>query len=132
MNKTKFGIKRFLFLVLFAASTQIHAQGLTPLLKEGSTNSNMKIFTVAIMNPYNQRMTYEMLAIDKETNEDQTDIKFSGRKGTIPRYGQKKLRVYIPIDKEEREARICVTFPEMQGTIRPRVCGDFTVHLADR
>jgi hypothetical protein len=132
MNKTKFGIKRFLFLTLFAASTQIHAQGLTPLLKEGSTNSNMKIFTVAIMNPYNQRMTYEMLAIDKETNEDQTDIKFSGRKGTIPRFGQKKIRVYIPIDQEDREARICVTFPEMQGTIRPRVCGDFTVRRANR
>ena len=132
MNKTKFGIKRFPFLASFVASTQIHAQGLTPLLKEGSTNSNMKIFTVAIMNPYNQRMTYEMLAIDKETNEDQTDIKFSGRKGTIPRYGQKKIRVYIPIDQEDREARICITFPEMQGTIRPRVCGDFTVHRADR
>ncbi len=132
MSKTTFGIKKIIFLTLVAASTQIQAQGLTPLLKEGSTNSNMKIFTIAIMNPYNQRMSYEMLAIDKETNEDQPDIKFSGRKGTIPRYGQKKLRVYIPIDQEDREARICVTFPEMQGTIRPRVCGDFTVHLADR
>ena len=132
MNKNKFGIKKFIFLALFAVSTQIHAQGLTPLLKEGSTKSNMKIFTVAIMNPYNQRMRYEMHAIDKETNQDQPDIKFSGRKGTIPRYGQKQIRVYIPIDQEDREARVCVIFPEMEGTIRPRVCGDFTVRLANR
>ena len=66
MSKTTFGIKKIVFLMLVAASMQIQAQGLTPLLKEGSTNSNMKIFTIAIMNPYNQRMSYEMLAIDKE------------------------------------------------------------------
>ena len=117
---------------LLAASMQVKAQGLTPLIKEGSTNSNKKVFTVALMNPYNQKMRYEMQAFDKQTGEEQPDIKFSGRKGVITRYGQKRLRVYIPVYGEDRSSRICVTFPEMQGTIRPRVCGDFTVFANNR
>lgn len=117
---------------LVAASMQVTAQGLTPLIKEGSTNGNKKVFTVALMNPYNQKMRYEMQAFDKQTGEEQPDIKFSGRKGVITRYGQKKLRVYIPVHGEDRSSRICVTFPEMQGTIRPRVCGDFTVFANNR
>ena len=119
--------QKILFLTLIAACLPLQAQGLTPLIKEGSTKSNKKVFTVAVMNPYNQRMRYEMLAFDKATGEEQPDIKFSGRKGVITRYGQKRLRVYIPIHGQDREARVCVVFPEMQGTIRPRVCGDFTV-----
>lgn len=129
---TPIHIKRIIFLALATATLQSQAQGLTPLIKEGSTNGNKKVFTVAIMNPYNQRMKYEMLAFDKETGEEQPDIKFSGRRGIINQYGQKKLRVYIPVDGEDREARVCVTFPEMQGTIRPRVCGDFTVFANNR
>lgn len=121
-------IKKITFLVLALLCIQVQAQGLTPLIKEGSTNGNKKVFSVAIMNPYNQKMRYEMQAFNKTTGEEQPDIKFSGRKGVITRYGQKKLRVYIPVHGQDREARVCVIFPEMQGTIRPRVCGDFTVH----
>lgn len=126
-------IKNVFLFMLFTISTQIQAQGITPLVKEGKTSGNKKIFSIVIMNPYNQRMRYEMQAFDKKTGQEQPDIKFSGRKGVIPRYGQKKLMVYIPVQDGDRASRVCIIFPELQeGTIRPRVCGDYTVHVYNR
>jgi ribosomal protein L21E len=111
----------------FISCAQVNAQGLSPMQKKGMTGSDQKAFRITIINPYHQDMKYELSAEDKKTKETQPDVKFTGRKGTLSGKSQRKILVLIPVKGSQREVRVCLQFPDMQETIRPRVCGDFTV-----
>ncbi len=107
-------------------STGAFSQGLTPMQKTGVTGSDQKVFSLTIMNPYLKEMIYELSAEDRSTGARQPDVKFTGRRGRLGAKGQKKLLVLIPVKADKREVRVCLRFPDMQESVRPRVCGDFT------
>jgi hypothetical protein len=107
-------------------STGAFSQGLTPMQKTGVTGSDKKVFSLTIMNPYPKEMNYELSAEDRNTGALQPDVKFTGRRGRLGAKGQKKMLVLVPVTADKREVRICLRFPEMQESVRPRVCGDFT------
>lgn len=113
-------------LLLGIFSTGAFSQGLTPMQKTGVTGSNKKVFNLTIMNPYPKEMIYELSAQDRSTGARQPDVKFTGRRGRLGAKGQKKLLVLIPVNADKREVRVCLRFPDMQESVRPRVCGDFT------
>ena len=105
----------------------VEAQGLSPMKKTGNTASDMKVFRLLIINPYKKEMKYELGAEDKQTHEFLSDIKFSGRKGYVSANSKKQILVFIPIHTSKRSVRVCVRFPEIEESIRPRVCADFHV-----
>jgi len=107
-------------------STGAFSQGLTPMQKTGVTGSDQKVFSLTIMNPYLKEMIYELSAEDRSTGARQPDVKFTRRRGRLGAKGQKKLLVLIPVKADKREVRVCLRFPDMQESVRPRVCGDFT------
>ena len=107
-------------------STCAFPQGLTPMRKEGVTGSEKKVFSLTIINPYRKEMNYELSAEDRSTGVRQPDVKFTGRRGRLGAKSQKKLLVLIPVKADRCEVRVCLQFPDMQASIRPRVCGDFT------
>jgi hypothetical protein len=113
-----------LMLGIFSAGA--FSQGLTPMQKTGVTGSDNKVFNITIMNPYLKEMNYELSAEDRVTGARQPDVKFTGRRGRLGAKKQKKLLVLMPVKADKREVRICLRFPEMQESVRPRVCGDFT------
>lgn len=111
---------------LFVVASPASGQGLSPMQKQGKTMSDKKLFRLTLINPYAREMRYELSAEDRYTNESQSDVKFTGRHGYIAPKNQKKVLVLVPVESMRREVRVCLRFPEMQETIRPRVCADFT------
>lgn len=111
---------------LVCAHAAVHAQGLSPMQKTGSTPSDRKLFRLSIINPYPKEMRYELSAEDVHTQHMQSDVKFTGRTGSLPPQSQRKILVVIPVPEGRRDIRICLRFPELQGTVRPRVCGDYS------
>lgn len=111
---------------LLCLSSGALAQGLSPMHKEGRTLSDKKLFRITLINPYAKEMRYELSAEDRDTRQDQPDVQFTGKQGLLMPKGQKKVLVLIPVPQQRREVRVCVRFPQLQDSIRPRVCGDFT------
>jgi hypothetical protein len=111
---------------LLVMSEQAVAQGMSPMQKEGKTLSDKKLFRITLINPYAKEMRYELSAEDRLTKETQPDVKFTGRQGVLPPKNQRKVLVLIPVAEGRRQIRVCLQFPDMQETIRPRVCSDLT------
>lgn len=104
------------------------AQSLSPMHKTGVTPSEVKAFRLQVGNPYPQRMTFVIMAMNTEFTElapravvRPNEIKLA------PGHGR-GVTVQFAIDPEakERTIGVCVLPKDLEGPILPRVCGTYT------
>lgn len=134
MPSLKLAIVPLLAVLGLAVVSPALAQSLSPLEKSGLTPSDRKAFRLQVGNPYDHKMTFELVALlpDYQTPTDGVVIK-PARLTMAPGFTRPVI-VTFDIDpaKKERTIALCVTPAALDGPILPRVCGRYTGRMAGR
>jgi len=108
------------------------AQSLSPMHNKGMTPSDVKGFSLLVGNPYKQRMTFVLVAMDPGFSAPVEGAEIAPSEVTLaPGYSRRVIAAFkIFPDAKERTIAVCVMPKKPLGTVMPRVCGTYTGLLA--
>ena len=110
------------------ACTTAHAQSLSPMNNNGVTPSDIKGFRLVVGNPYDRRMTFEVIPMDPAFEIAATGAAVSAPEIRLAPGASRPVIVKFKIDPavKERTIGVCVQPKDLEGPILPRVCGTYT------
>lgn len=109
-------------------SAPAHAQSLSPMRKEGTTPTEIKGFRLTVGNPYTQRMSFQLIAMDPLFEHEVSGVSISPDELILaPGTSRNVILAFrIPAPNRERTIGLCVIPTNITGPIQPRVCGTYT------
>ncbi len=113
---------------LVVAASEVAAQGLSPLRREGETPGDRKAFYISVKNPYPKALTFRLEPMELDHQNLAPNAWVHPNKVTIaPNRGRRvTLIMEIPKNETERTISLCVTIPSLESAVLPRVCGTYT------
>lgn len=118
-------------LLILAAATAAAGQSLSPMRNDGETPSDIKGFKLYIGNPYKSRMVFEVIPMDPKFEVAALDAAVNFPEITMAPGTTRQVIVTFRIDPriKERTIGVCVQPKQIEGTVKPRVCGTYTGRL---
>jgi hypothetical protein len=118
-------------ILLLAATGTASAQSLSPMRNDGETPSDIKGFKLAIGNPYRTRMVFEVIPMDPKFEVRAADAAVNFSELVMAPGTTRQVIVTFRIDPhiKERTIGVCVQPKQIEGTVKPRVCGTYTGRL---
>jgi hypothetical protein len=107
------------------------AQSLSPMRNAGDTPSNIKGFKLYVGNPYKTRMVFEVIPMDPKFEVLAADAAVNFGELVMAPGTTRQVIVTFRIDPQikERTIGVCVQPKQIEGTVKPRVCGTYTGRL---
>ena len=121
-------IAALLVLVIASAAS---AQSLSPMRNAGETPSTIKGFKLFVGNPYKTRMVFEVIPMDPKFETVAVDAVVNFGELAMAPGTTRQVIVTFRIDPriKERTIGVCVQPKQIEGTVKPRVCGTYTGRL---
>jgi hypothetical protein len=104
------------------------AAGLTPLVKDGLTPSAAKAFHVTALNPYDRPVRFVLEVMEPDLVTRAAAARVAPAEVVIPPKGGRQVMLVfdVPPNVMERSVALCISAPEVGGTVLARVCGRYT------
>lgn len=113
---------------LALATGQADAQSLSPMRLQGTTPSDIKGFRLTVGNPYQQRMRFQLIAMDPAFTHAVAGSSVTPSELILAPGVRRTVIFAFKIDAPVRERTIglCVVPTDIEGPVQPRVCGTYT------
>ena len=116
------------FGAVLALASPAAAQSLSPMERVGVTPTDTKGFKLLVGNPYSQRMTFTVIAMDPEfTTEIEGAVTKPARNTLAPGRARSVIAAFkIDPAQKERTIGVCIMPENFEGPVLPRVCRRYT------
>lgn len=113
---------------MLLGAAEASAQSLTPMVRSGTTPTDVKGFKLLIGNPYPTKMTFLVMPLDTAFEDPAADATVRPDRITIAPGHARSVIVAFKIDptQKERTIGLCIVPEDFHGPILPRVCGRYT------
>jgi hypothetical protein len=102
--------------------------GLSPLVKDGLTPSAAKAFHLTALNPYDRPTRFVLEVMEPDLVTPARAARVAPAEVVIPPEGARRVMLVfdVPPNVMERSVALCISAPEVGGTVLARVCGRYT------